>query len=159
MGSRLPAAAEQSQHTRFCGGQILRPDRAQRRDAQFLNDAVGHDRDRLDSFDIEEDDESAIFVTRRDRQDAAPLHTGRIGVSCHVRGDSQSPNAGPRTTAFLRFESIAKAGIIFGFGGQIHLTARPVQSHAFREFAINLLGCRDRVFRNQCLFHILVGQQ
>ena len=74
MGPRLPAAAEESQDFRFCGGKILCADRAQRRDSHFLNDAVGHDRNRLDAFDVEQDNQAAITISRRDRQDPPALH-------------------------------------------------------------------------------------
>src|ERR1700748_1431694 len=62
MGACLPSASEKAQDLWFLRSEILCADYAQGRYAHFLNNAVGHDRDWLDMFEIEEDDEPAIAV-------------------------------------------------------------------------------------------------
>src|SRR5439155_6935973 len=100
-----------------------------------------------------------VSITCRDRQKAAAFNAGSERMTGHVGGDAQSPNTGPRTAAFLRFESIPKAGVGFRFDGQIYLGARAIERDTFGQLSINTLGCGDRLGRNQSLFDFLVVQQ
>src|SRR5262249_33861115 len=149
MRTRLPSTAEQPENSRLRGSQIFRADGAQGSNAHFLNDAIGHDRDRLNAFDVEQDDEPTVSVPGSNGQDPPALDPCGERVAGHIGSDSKSPDAGAGTAAFLRLESISKSRVGFRFDRQVDLTARPIESSAFRELAINVFCRRDRALGSQ----------
>src|SRR5262245_40466203 len=98
----LPSAAEQSEYARLRRGQVLRSNSAEGRDAKLLNDAVRHNRNRLDPLDVEKHHKTAIPIAGRNREYPASFDAGGERVSRHVGGNSQRPDSGAGTATLLR---------------------------------------------------------
>src|SRR5262245_43729444 len=140
MRARLPSASKESKNAWLRRREILRTDCTECRDSHFLNDTIRHDGNRLDAFNVEKDDEPAISVSCRYRENAPPLHTGCKRMAGHVRRNTQRPHSGSRTSTFLRFEPISKPRMHLGFDGKIHLAAWAIECDAFGEFPVNVFS-------------------
>src|SRR5262249_38890457 len=100
MRTRLPTTAEQPENPRLRRSQIFRTDGAQRSNAHFLNHAIGHDRDRLNALDVEQDNEPAVSVAGSDGQDPPALDACGERMAGHIGSNSERPDAGAGAAPF-----------------------------------------------------------
>src|SRR2546428_4895176 len=76
----------------------------------------------------------------------------------HIGGDSQRPDAGSRAPTLLRFETVMKTRMVFGFRGEINLAPGPVVGGAFGKLPVYRFCGLDADFLRQYLLDF-VGVQ
>src|SRR5215467_593477 len=159
MRACLPTAPEQAENFRFGRREILRPDSAECCHSHFLDNTIRHDRNGLDTLDIKQNNETAIPVPGRDRQNSPAFDSCGKRMPGHIRSDPQRPHAGTRTTSLLGFETVSESRISFRLHRQINLTPWAVERGSLGQLAIDVFCCCNSGSGSQRFLDFFVVQQ
>src|SRR5207249_10597171 len=77
----------------------------------------------------------------------------------HIGGDSQRPDAGSGASTLLRFETIMKTRMVFGFRWQINLALGPVVVRAFGKLPVYRFCGLDADLRSLYLLDFVIDQK